>query len=344
MVLKAGEPLLGTASLWGVHGCPSLQISRGNSWGNVVVIEPSDWQTRWKHNWFHPRGEEQAIINRFSDATFRYLMRDQRLAGFIPAEGGYGGGLNFHGHTQTFLHREGNIVAFETHPAFDYVAGDATLSWQPELARLVLRQVVFVKPDLLIVYDRVRLGDKAQRAYWLATTGLELQTNGERFVVRSGNAFLNGFVAFPNSPKLVAVDPSQSQKYQPLFDKQALGLKVLEIHSREEGRQVRDGLVEFLVVMKGGTEELPAMTVKPKVTAQKMGVTVMAKGQTVNVSFNRGDLCSGEIAVSNGKEVLRRQLREQVNDTYENWRTDPRYPRWGEARFDFLDIAKSLCQ
>ncbi|MFA0750545.1 MAG: hypothetical protein SLRJCFUN_000948 [Candidatus Fervidibacter sp.] len=338
MVLKAGEPLLGTASLWGDHGCPTLQISRGNSWGNVVVIEPSDWQTRWKHNLFHPRGEEQAIVNRFSDATFRYLVRDQRLAGYAPAEGGYGGGLNLHGHTQTFLHREGHIVAFETHPAFDYVAGDATLSWQPELARLVLRQVVFVKPDLLIVYDRVRLGEKAQRAYWLAATGLELRANGNQFVVRSGNAFLNGFVAFLASPKLIAIDPSQSQKYQPLFDKQALGLKVLEIHGRDGGRGTRDELVEFLVVMRVGLGELPTMALKPQVTAQRMGVTVTTNGRVVRVSFNRSDLCGGEVVISGGKQVLRHLLNERVNDTYANWQADPRYRRWLEARFDFLAI------
>ncbi len=359
MVLKAGEPLLGTSSLWGDHGCPSLQISRGNSWGNVVIIEPSDWQTRWKHNLFHPRGEEQAIINRFSDATFRMLVREQRLTGYAPAEGGYGGGLNLHGHTQTFLHREGQIVAFETHPEFDYVAGDATLSWLPEQARLVLRQVVFVKPDLLIVYDRVKLGEKAERAFWLAATGLELQTNGNRFVVRSGNAFLNGFVAFPKAPKLIAVDPSQSSKYQPLFDKQALGLKVLEIHPSgwDEGRGTsgekqgtRDRLVEFLVVMRVGLGEVPVMSVTPQVHSASVGVTVQTNGRKVQVVFDRSDICGGTLTVwdggrgtrngkTDGAKVIRHKLTERVNDTYENWRTDPRYRQWRtENRFDFLAI------
>lgn len=340
-VIKAGEPLLGTASLWGDHGCPTLQISRGNSWGNVVVIEPSDWQTRWKHNFFHPRGEEQAIINRFSDATFRYLTRDQRIAGYFPAEGGYGGGLNLHGHTETFLHREGHIVAFETHPKFDYVAGDATLSWQPEQARLVLRQVVFVKPDLLIIYDRVRLGEKAQRAHWLAATGLDLVTQANCFRVRSGKAYLYGVVAFPSSPKLVAIDPSTSPKYRLMFDPQALSLKVLEIHPNEQGsgHGAQDRTVEFLVAMRIGLGALPTMTVTPQLMANRIGVTVRTNGQTVQVSFDRNDVCGGEIVIANGTQTLRHRLREQVNDTYENWRTDPRYQLWRrEARFDFLAV------
>lgn len=340
MVLKAGEPLLGTASLWGDHGCPTLQISRGNSWGNVVVIEPSDWRSRWKHNLFHPRGEEQAIINRFSDATFRILVREQRLTGYVPAEGGYGGGLNLHGHTETFLHREGHIVAFETHPVFDYVAGDATLSWLPEQARLVLRQIVFVKPDLLVVYDRVRLGEKAKRIFWLAATGPELRVGGNQFVVRSGDAFLNGFVAFPKPTKLVAIDPSQSPAYQPMFDKQALELKVLEIHpSGRDGERVRGDLVEFLIAMRVGLGKVPMMIVTPTVTARQLGVVVQAGEKKAAISFDRSDVCSGNLVIFDGAQIIRYRLRERVNDTYGNWRTDPRYRRWlMESRFDFLAI------
>lgn len=339
MVLKAGEPLLGTASLTGDHGCPSLQISRGNSWGNVVVIEPSDWQVRWKRNYFYPRGEEQAIINRFSDATFRSIVRDQRLAGYAPAEGGFGGGLDLHGHTQTFLHREGHIVAFETHPAFDYVAGDATLSWLPEQARLVLRQVVFVKPDLLIIYDRVRLGEKAERAYWLAATGLDLVTQANRFRVKSGKAYLHGVVAFPTAPKLVVVDPSTSPEYRPMFDPQALALKVLEVHpnGKDKERGTRDGLVEFLLVMRVGLDKLPMMTVTQQVTAQGLSVTVQANNRKVQVAFNRSDICGGELVIYDGQKELRHILRERISDTYEHWHTDPRYKRWqNEQRFSFL--------
>ena len=340
MVWKAGEPLLGTASLHGDHGCPTLQISRGNSWGNVVVIEPSDWQTRLKHNLFHPRGEENALINRFSDATFRYLVREQRLTGYVPAEGGYGGGLNLHGHTETFLHREGHIIAFTTHPDFDYVAGDATLSWLPEQAELVLRQVVFVRPDLLVVYDRVRLGEKAERAYWLAATGLELRTNGNRFSVQSGRAFLNGFVASPKNPSLLAVDPTTSPKYSPMFDKQALSLKVLEIHPSEQdkGQGTQGKLVEFLVVMRVGLDILPPLSVTPQVTAERMAVTVQANGRTVKVAFNRSDVCGGELVLLKGAQTVRYLLTERINDTYELWRHDPRFKRWQEARFDFLNI------
>jgi hypothetical protein len=96
--------------------------------------------------------------------------------------------------------------------------------------------------------------------------------------------------------------------------------------------------VEFLVVMRVGLGELPTMALKPQVTAQRMGVTVTTNGRVVRVSFNRSDLCGGEVVISDGKQVLRRPLNERVNDTYANWQSDPRYRRWLEARFDFLAI------
>jgi hypothetical protein len=42
---------------------------------------------------------------------------------------------------------------------------------------------------------------------------------------------------------------------------------------------------------------------------------------------------------TNGAKVIRHKLTERVNDTYENWRTDPRYRQWRtENRFDFLAV------
>jgi len=351
MVMKAGEPLLSTASFWGDHGCPSLAISEGNSWGNVVVVEPSDWQTRWKNNFFHPRGEELALINRFTNATFRRLVREQRLAGYLPAESGFGGGLNLHGHTETFLHREGRILAFETHPAFDYVAGDGTLSWLPEQARRVVRQVLFVRPDLVLVYDRVRLGPKAERAYWLAATGLNLQTNANRFIVQSGEAFLNGLVLAPVQARLVAVDPAKSEKYRSLFDKRALNLKVLEIHppSLPSAESSSQGVIEFLTAMRIGLGSSPAIAGSLELTDKQMHVAIQAEDRTVEAAFERGDLCTGQLWIRAGKvppeakapapTVITYRFTEQVHDGYELWNKDPRYPLWyHDPRFRFLAV------
>ncbi|MCS7306216.1 MAG: hypothetical protein NZ602_14055 [Thermoguttaceae bacterium] len=354
MIFKAGEPLLATASFWGDHGCPSLAISQGNSWGNVVVIEPSDWQSRWKNNFFHPRGEELALVNRFTNATFRRLVREQRLVGYVPAEGGFGGGLNLHGHTETFLHREGHLIAFETHPAFDYVAGDATLSWLPDQAQRVVRQVVFVRPDVVVVYDRVRLGPKAQRAYWVAATGLQLQTEHNRFMVQSGQAFLNGLVLLPAQVQLAILDPAKSEKYAPLFDKRAFMLKVLEVHppALPKPEPASKRLIEFLTVMRIGLDGQPKLTGSVQLVEDQLQVKLEVEDRHVEIGFDRGELCTGQIwirpstsqAAANATESvqIRHRFSEKLDDTYEHWNKDPRYPLWQtDPRFRFLAISRS---
>ncbi|MHC4521191.1 MAG: heparinase II/III domain-containing protein, partial [Planctomycetota bacterium] len=50
---------------------------------------------------------------------------------------------------------QGRITAFETTPALDVVIGDATDSYA-EGVELFKRAIIFVKPDLIIVYDRLK--------------------------------------------------------------------------------------------------------------------------------------------------------------------------------------------
>ncbi|MBM4049584.1 MAG: DUF885 domain-containing protein, partial [Planctomycetes bacterium] len=150
-IQKAGEFLIGTASLFGDDGNPVPY------WGNVVTVGDG-WAKRWRENLWHCRADEHFIINRFSPSTWQYISRDRRLYGFAPAEGGWGGGLDMHGHTQSAFMKEGEVLAYETRPEFDYVAGDGTNAWPVREVSELYRQLVFIKPDVLVVYDRVKLG------------------------------------------------------------------------------------------------------------------------------------------------------------------------------------------
>lgn len=63
-----------------------IQDPSASAGKNVVVIEPSNWIRRWGENLRHPRAEEYAIINRFSDPSFRYIIRDKRMVGYSPEQ------------------------------------------------------------------------------------------------------------------------------------------------------------------------------------------------------------------------------------------------------------------
>ncbi|TVS09677.1 MAG: hypothetical protein EA424_26635 [Planctomycetaceae bacterium] len=59
------------------------------------------------------------------------------------------------------------LLAFEDHGHFLYVAGDATRAYSPEKLDYFTRQIVFLRPDTFIVFDRVKAKDAAMKKTWL---------------------------------------------------------------------------------------------------------------------------------------------------------------------------------
>jgi hypothetical protein len=65
------------------------------------------------------------------------------------------------------LVRRGRILAWETSPNYDYVCGDATKSYSPTTVDAFTRQLVYVRPDLVFVFDRVEAARDGCRVTWL---------------------------------------------------------------------------------------------------------------------------------------------------------------------------------
>ncbi len=340
-LIRGGHFLLGTASSCGDDG----NSDPGKTWGNIVVIEPSDWLRRWGENKRHPRAEEYAIFNRFTDETFRYLARDRRVSGYAPAENGFGGGLDLHGHTESVFLQDGQLTGYETRPDWDYAAGDATNSWPLGLADGVSRQVVYLKPNTVVVYDRLALGPKAERTFWLAATGPELTVGPGAFTVRAGDQALRGDVLLPAKAALQAFDPtSPGSKYntpppfsvtQPwfLFDGATRHQKVLEIHPLSGGRSP-----EYLVVLQSGPAangRLPEWSkVESKMDGDHASVTLRLNGKDVTLRFRRKGEVGGDIAFGAGRPTA---FAERVDDTYRHWEKDRRFKRWmSDPAFSFI--------
>jgi len=62
---------------------------------------------------------------------------------------------------------EGRITAYRTHPLYDYALGDARFSYNPEDVEEITRQFLYLKPDLFVIYDRIKVTDPARRPCWL---------------------------------------------------------------------------------------------------------------------------------------------------------------------------------
>ncbi|KPJ52145.1 MAG: hypothetical protein AMS16_06780 [Planctomycetes bacterium DG_58] len=65
------------------------------------------------------------------------------------------GGQSFYDRKQTGPYDRGKVVAFEGNPQFLYVAGDATKSYHPDKMKEFVRQFVYVKPNIFLIFDRV---------------------------------------------------------------------------------------------------------------------------------------------------------------------------------------------
>ncbi|MGB2864706.1 MAG: DUF4962 domain-containing protein [Sedimentisphaerales bacterium] len=61
---------------------------------------------------------------------------------------------------------QGEIIAFKTTPAMDIVIGEAGSAYEPPLERFT-RAIIFIKPELVVVYDRLKSREPSTYEYWL---------------------------------------------------------------------------------------------------------------------------------------------------------------------------------
>jgi len=74
--------------------------------------------------------------------------------------------VNGNGQGKRTSKAQGEIVAFKTTPSIDIVVGEAGQAYEPALERFT-RSIIFVKPELVIVYDRLESKEPATYEYWL---------------------------------------------------------------------------------------------------------------------------------------------------------------------------------
>lgn len=320
MIWRGGEALIGWPALWGDDG------NNTPMWGNVVTAGDR-WLDRWRLNLMHPRDAEHVMIDRFSKPTWSYITRDQRLIGYAPAEAGWGGGLDFHGHTQTIYLREGRVIAYETHPEFDYVAGDASNAWPLDEMAEYSRQIVYVRPDTIVVYDHARLGAETDQSALVLTTGSDLQVAGQSFTVRAGEASLRGAALLPEQATLGAPEPPASFQWK--------GQKLLRV----EPSAATGKTVEYLTIMRTGGQQLPELDARPIEERETVGVAFTGRdGRPVEVRFDRpARPVGGRIVLGAGDEASSHELVQEIDDSYRHWAGTTHYEAWmTEPRFDFV--------
>ncbi len=243
-IVKAGRVLMGSpAARLGDHAQPVP------SWANTVVVG-DEWAQWWMRSVGHPCGCDQHIIlNRFAlDARVQEARAQAILHGRLPApvseDQCYF--LGFSEHTQNPYVREGEIVSFETGPHVNTATGDMTNAWPAGQVLEAYRQVRFLKPDVIVIHDRITLGaDLPTR--WLAAMWRELEIDGAEFRVRNASANLAGRVLLPVDAVLSATSTADYGNVP--------AMPLLEVRPETGVRSV-----EYLVAMRvgeGGAVEAP---------------------------------------------------------------------------------------
>ena len=102
--------------------------------------------------------------------------------------------VNGQGQVKRSASSKGEIVAFQTTPTIDVVVGEAAKAYrasesggQRRLLERYTRAIVFVKPELVIVFDRLQAAEPSTFEYWLHAAN-RIQVGGQRAIqVQSGD-------------------------------------------------------------------------------------------------------------------------------------------------------------
>lgn len=94
----------------------------------------------------------------------------------------------------------GDIIAYDPQRAYCYAAGDATRSFQGRLQRWV-RHIVFVRPNVIVVYDTVQ-APAEHPPVWLLHTWEEPEVDGMSFTASHDGGRLSGRVVLPEACRI----------------------------------------------------------------------------------------------------------------------------------------------
>jgi hypothetical protein len=168
----------------------------------------------------------------------------------------------------------GKIIGFHTSDWLDYVAGDATASYG-DRAKKVERHVIFLKPDVLVIYDYIEL-NKLAAVELLLHSPQPIKVDGpKRIAVEAGAAKAGIAILWPPDPAVRVTDQFDVPPRE--------RIKVKEYHLTAKQEAGPDRFVGFLTLIRVGRT-----------------------GQDLPMEADGGLICHGNIDVSfphNGKQA-----------------------------------------
>jgi hypothetical protein len=170
------------------------------------------------------------------------------------------------------------ILVFEPGKTFDYVVGETT--GYGDHVKQYRRHLVFLKPDVLVLFDDVRASRPVSLKFWLhGRAPFTIDDGAERVSLTYENASLNGLLVTPGGLRI-----EQTDKY-PLAPE--MGETQPEWHLAAESRQKHADARLITVLGIGKSGQPVALDEAQDVSGQgKMAVRFRRAGKPMTVSVN----------------------------------------------------------
>jgi hypothetical protein len=173
----------------------------------------------------------------------------------------------------------GKIVVFEPGKEYDYVVGDATPGYGPNVERY-RRHLLFLKPDVLVLVDEVAARKPVSLKFWLhGRAPFTVDPSGEAIALTFGKASLAGFLRSPGG-----VRTAQTDKY-PLSPEQGETRPEWHLSSETQEKQTNARFIAVLGVGKAG-EKIALDSVEDATEAGRIAVQFRRAGKPVRVSID----------------------------------------------------------
>jgi hypothetical protein len=117
----------------------------------------------------------------------------------------------YYGEASQPPYTRGKIVAFDRAEEFSYAKGDATQAYGGGKLDLFTREIVYLEPDVFIIFDRVRATSASYAKKWLLHTIEEPAITGDTFVVDEGGSRMFVKSLLPAQRQMVKVGGSGHQ-------------------------------------------------------------------------------------------------------------------------------------
>ena len=117
--------------------------------------------------------------------------------------------VNGKGQKKHTVQAQGKVTAFLTTPQVDAVIGDASESYDLPIEQFK-RAILFVKPDLVIIYDRLRTSEPSTYEYWLHAVNKFDVRDPQNIIAQNGDVFCD--ISFLTPQNLAF---AQTNEYDP---------------------------------------------------------------------------------------------------------------------------------